>query len=109
MRDAAGMTSDVDLIVLTDEPEKYCGSDDWLAAFGAVDVVRRQQWGPYVTEVRLVRRSGLEIEVDVTARAWANTDPVDAGTRRVVTDGMRVLHDPQAVLAALQKACGQTR
>jgi predicted nucleotidyltransferase len=105
-RDAARMTSDVDLVVLTDAPETYLENDEWLAAFGPVDVVRRQQWGPYLTEVRLARPSGLEVEVGITALAWASTDPVDAGTRGVVADGMRILHDPQDTLAKLQKACG---
>jgi predicted nucleotidyltransferase len=104
-RDAARMTSDVDLVVLTDAPEKYLENDHWLAAFDAVDVVRRQQWGPYLTEVRLARPSGLEVEVGITALAWASTDPLDAGTRGVVADGMRILHDPQDTLAKLQKAC----
>jgi hypothetical protein len=58
---------------------------------------------------RLARPSRLEVELGITARAWVNTDPVDAGTRRVVTDGLRILHDPQAIFAALQKACRQTR
>ncbi|WUJ73984.1 GNAT family N-acetyltransferase [Kribbella soli] len=104
-RDAARMTSDVDLVLLTDVPEKYLADDDWLEAFGAVSVVRRQQWGPYLTEVRIARSSGLEIELGVTATAWANLDPVDAGTRRVVSDGMRILHDPDGIFADLQRAC----
>ncbi|WP_350279852.1 GNAT family N-acetyltransferase [Kribbella sp. HUAS MG21] len=105
-RDAARMTSDVDLIVLTDSPSTYLESDDWLGAFGAVAVVRREQWGPQVREVRIQRASGLEVEVDITATAWAATDPVDPGTRRVVTDGVRVLYDPDRLLAGLVRACG---
>ncbi|MGW0581883.1 hypothetical protein ACWD25_39455 [Streptomyces sp. NPDC002920] len=37
---------------------------------------------------------------------WARTDPVDAGARRVVTGGARVLHDPAGALAALIRVCG---
>jgi mutator protein MutT len=104
-RDAARMTSDVDLVVLTDTPEKYLRSDDWLADFGADSVVRRQQWGPHLSEVRFARPSGLEVEMGITARAWASIDPVDEGTRRVVTDGLRVLYDPEDIFAGLQIAC----
>ncbi len=39
------------------------------------------------------------------ATAWAGTEPVDPGTRRVVTDGVRVLHDPEQLLADLVRAC----
>ena len=35
-RDAARMSSDVDLVVLTDAPSRYLENDDWLAAFDAV-------------------------------------------------------------------------
>ncbi|MFD7153400.1 GNAT family N-acetyltransferase [Kribbella sp. NPDC059898] len=104
-RGAAGMTSDLDVVVLTDVPERYLGNDDWLEVFGAVRVVRRQQWGPHLTAVRIQRASGLEVEVGITATAWASTDPVDPGTRSVVTDGVRVLHDPEQLFAALVRAC----
>lgn len=96
----------MDLVVLTDKPERYVGSDDWLGTFGAVSVVRRQEWGAYLTEVRLQRASGLEVEVGVTATAWAATSPVDPGTRRVITDGVRVLHDPEGLFTTLVRSCG---
>jgi hypothetical protein len=38
----------------------------------------------------------------------AATDPVDEGTRRVVTDGMSVVFDPKGVLAGLLDACGRS-
>ncbi len=54
---------------------------------------------------RLIMPSGLEVEVAVGRPSWAATAPVERGTRRVVNDGMRVLHDPQGLLARLQAAC----
>ena len=38
----------------------------------------------------------------VVDASWARIDPIDDGTRRVVTDGMRVLVDKRALLAALR-------
>jgi len=52
-----------------------------------------QQWGA-IAERRIVLPSGLEVEVGIGPLSWAQIDPVDAGTRRVVTDGCRILHDP---------------
>ena len=52
-----------------------------------------------------MRPSGLELEIGITATAWAATAPVDPGTRRVVTEGIRVLHDPEHLLAGLVRAC----
>ena len=48
--------------------------------------------------------SGLEVELDVGTPAWASVDPVDPGTRKVVSDGMRVLHDPDGLPAGLVEA-----
>lgn len=61
---------------------------------------RIEAWGP-LTERRLLLEDGLEVEVGIAEPAWAATDPVDPGTRRVVTDGLRILHDPDGRLAAL--------
>jgi uncharacterized protein len=107
-RGAARPDSDLDLVVLTTHPDRYLAGDDWTAALGATRVLRTQAWGPLV-ERRLLLDGGLELEVGVTQPVWAATDPVDAGTRRVVTDGMRILHDPDGRLAALANAvAGQT-
>lgn len=102
-RGAQHMASDVDIVVLTSDPQRYIDTDDWLNGLdglGAAETVRTQEWGP-VTERRLRKPSGLEVEFGFTAAAWAATGPVDAGTRRVATDGMRPLWDPDGVLADL--------
>ena len=35
--------------------------------------------------------------------AWAATEGLAAGTRKVVAGGLRILHDPRGVLTALQR------
>jgi uncharacterized protein len=75
-----------------------------VTELGAAKVVRTQALGP-LTERRLLLPSGLELEVGVVLPLWASTDPVDAGTRRVVTDdGMRILYGPEHWFAALAAA-----
>ena len=100
-RGAERMSSDVDLVVLTTSPESYIQSEDWLSDFGDPPVVRTQEWGGMLTERRVRLDSGLEIEFGFTRPAWSAVDPVDAGTRRVVSDGMRPLYDPVSSLAML--------
>lgn len=107
-RGAERMDSDVDLIVMTDDVEPYVRGEEWISAFGGRSVIRTQQWGPLLTERRLLRESGLEVEVGLVMRAWANTDPIDEGTRPVVLDGMRVLYDPEGILTSFQQACGDS-
>lgn len=69
--------SDVDVVLLTDSPESCTHRDDWLPEVGGV---------------------GLEIDVGIGTPAWASVDPLDDGTRRVASDGMRILHDPDRLL-----------
>lgn len=107
-RGGARTDSDVDLVVLTTGRDRYLGDDDWPAELGATRVLGTRAWGP-LTERRLQLEGGLEVEVGLTEPAWAATDPVDPGTRRVVTDGMRILHDPDGRLAALAAAATRNR
>lgn len=107
-RGSARTDSDVDLVVLTTASDRYLSDDEWSAALGATRVLPTQAWGP-LTERRLLLEDGLEVEVGLTDPAWAATDPVDPGTLRVVTDGMRILHDPDGRLAALAAAAIRDR
>jgi hypothetical protein len=62
--------------------------DSWFTTFGAVTLVRREDFG-LIQERRLRRDDdGLEIEIGIGGRDWATIDPIDAGTARVVRDGM---------------------
>ena len=46
---------------------------------------------------------GLEIEYNFSTPSWASL-PVDAGTRRVLNDGVKILYDPTGLLDALRNA-----
>jgi predicted nucleotidyltransferase len=103
-RGAARPDSDVDLVLLSTATARYADGDAWARELSLGELVRVQTWGP-VTEWRYVTLSGLEVEVGVASPGWARTDPVDEGTRRVVTDGARPLYDPAGILGALIQAC----
>jgi predicted nucleotidyltransferase len=102
--DEARMDSDVDLVVLTDAQQSYLHDERWVAELGGLRVVRTAPWGP-LTERRFVLPTGLEVEVGIAPKAWAATDPIDWGTRRVVDDGMCIIHDPGELLSRLAIAC----
>ncbi|MEU5182257.1 nucleotidyltransferase domain-containing protein [Streptomyces longwoodensis] len=103
-RGAARPDSDVDLVLLTTDPSRYLLEDAWVADLRLGEVIRTRSWGP-VTERRCRTASGLEVELALGPPEWARTGPVGPGTRRVVADGARVLHDPAGVLAALVAVC----
>jgi len=102
-RGTAVPDSDVDLIVLADDPGGCADDPSWLDALGVAGPVRVGEWGP-LSERRGVTPEGVEVEVCFGPPAWAATDPVDPGTARVVADGLRVVHDPGEHLAALLAA-----
>jgi uncharacterized protein len=99
------MDSDVDLVVLTDDKERYIADVRWVpdAVGEAAELVRTEDWGP-LTERRVALPSGLEVEFGFVSPSWASVDPVDPGTARVVRDGWSPLVDPERVLARLGAA-----
>ncbi|MCX5115274.1 nucleotidyltransferase domain-containing protein [Streptomyces sp. NBC_00378] len=103
-RNAARPDSDIDIVLLTTDQTQYF-NNTWADELALGELVRTQAWGP-ITERRYATTSGLEVEIGIGSPEWAKTDPVDPGTRRVVTDGARLLHDPAGVLASLIQTCG---
>lgn len=100
-RDAAREGSDVDLVILTSRVDRYLRDHGWVSMFGKVTECRREDYGR-VTSVRAYYESGLEVEYGFSTPDWAAA-PIDAGTWRVVSDGMKVLHDPQGIMARVQQ------
>ena len=105
----ARTNSDIDLVVLATAPAVLRADTSWLEAIAWSSVgLRIANWDDEDYGVVWSRRvrlsSGAELEISFAPVAWALTDPVDAGTRRVVSDGCRILHDPDGLLAHLCRA-----
>ena len=97
-RSGEGMASDVDVVVLTARMDAYACGTGWFERLRpGSSLVRTATWGP-VHEQRWRLRSGLVVELDLAPVSWADV-PLDAGTRRVLGDGHRILHDPYGTLA----------
>jgi hypothetical protein len=100
------MASDVDLVILTEQPECYDPAERWLQALRpGARLVRTAARGP-VQEQRYRLRSGLLVEVGVTSPDWAHV-PLDPGTARVLSDGHRVLYDPHTTMTRAGTALGK--
>jgi hypothetical protein len=95
-RYAARPDSDIDLVLLTTNRSQY-SDHAWTDDLALGKLIRTQSWGP-ISERRFATASGLEVEINIGSPDWAQTNPVDPDTRRVVTDGARPLHDPDSVL-----------
>jgi predicted nucleotidyltransferase len=44
-RDASGRDSDVDLVLLTDQPTLHTDADEWVKELGGVGLVKTRSWG----------------------------------------------------------------
>jgi predicted nucleotidyltransferase len=96
-RGEARWDSDIDLVLLAEDPQKYLGDAGWPEQFGPV--LRRQtEYYALVTSVRVWYAGGREVEFGWTSRAWA-AEPLEEGTRRVIQDGMRVIFERGTILS----------
>ena len=100
-RETANETSDVDLVVITNDPQKYITDTEWTRVFGTVITKNVEDYGK-VTSLRVWYESGLEIEYGFTTRDWVQT-PLDKGTKRIVNDGMRVLFEKEVLISPHEK------
>ena len=95
------MGSDVDLVLLADDVEDHLESLDFVSAITPRGmVVRSEAVGP-LHEHRVRMPGGLLGEFGIAAPGWIE-QPVDPGTRRVVSDERKILYDQGLVSAALE-------
>ncbi len=102
-RGAARADSDVDLVILLGDRQRYLEDAGWTGQFGTALSLAREDSGA-VQSLRVRYADGLEVEFGLASGEWAATEPVDEGTRRVAADGLRILFDPHGRLARLMAA-----
>jgi predicted nucleotidyltransferase len=97
-RHAATPESDVDLVLLARQPRRYLDDTGWARRFGPL---RDQRVEDYVrlVSLRVWYADGLEVEYGLTDPTWAAA-PLDAGTARVIGDGLRVLFEREPLLSS---------
>ncbi len=98
-RGTASTTSDVDLMIITDDPLRYIEDTNWLHTFGIVLRDQREEYG-LVTSIRTWYDNGFEVEFGLTSSAWLN-DPLDEGTVQILKDGFHVLFEREPLFSSL--------
>lgn len=111
-RDAARPDSDIDLMLLTSDPEGYRRDRSWLLdldwalvglpVIGWRDADYGAVWSRHITLA-----DAVEVEFSFALPDWAATTPVDFGTRRVASDGLRILYDPHHLFANLMSVLAE--
>lgn len=100
-RSAATDTSDIDLVVIARQPERYLHDTAWTHHFGPVQRQQVEHYG-HLTSLRVWYGDGREVEYGLTDERWAAL-PLDAGTRQVIAGGLRVLFERGPLLSVLQR------
>ena len=102
-RGSARPDSDIDIVVVVDDPETYLNDTTWTSMFGNVARAVVENWGS-VTSLRVFYSGGPEVEFGFTTDAWCHLPP-DPGTRAVIQAGCVILFDRAQTLSALVEAC----
>jgi hypothetical protein len=105
--------SDIDLMLLATDPDGFRADTTWVGQIDwhAIDI-RPRKWQDEEYGTAWSRRVWLadrrwQVELTFASLSWANTDPPDSGTRRVISDGCRILHDPDELSSRLCEAIGR--
>jgi GrpB-like predicted nucleotidyltransferase (UPF0157 family)/GNAT superfamily N-acetyltransferase len=98
-RGSASSTSDIDLVILAGEPERFLTDATWVETFGTPAAVSREGYGN-VTSLRVQYQNAVDVEFGFTTMRWAEV-PVDPGTQDVISGGMRVLVERGPILSRL--------
>ena len=111
-RGTARPDSDLDLLILANNPEQYQSDQNWLYQIALPDPFRviSSKSVPYgvVWSCHALLDPAAELELTFGALDWASTDPIDAGSRRVISDGFRMIVDKdgrlQRIVDAVKKS-----
>jgi predicted nucleotidyltransferase len=96
--DTATDDSDIDLIMLVYQPDRYLKDTNWVSQFGSVNEKKIEHYGK-VTSIHVWYSNGREVEFGITNQNWV-TPPLDDGTQQVINNGMKVLFEREALLSA---------
>jgi predicted nucleotidyltransferase len=99
-RGVAGPESDIDLVILSEQPTRLVTDSAWTRTFGTVIREAREDWGRLIS-LRVWYVGGPEVEFGITDVQWAHRD--DETTLAVLRGGARVLFDRDGLLEFLQR------
>jgi len=95
-------TSDIDLMIVTNQKKELLDNTSFYAEFGKVMKKKIEYYGE-CTSIRVFYSNGLEVEFGFVNHSWLNV-PLDKGTRAVLVDGYSVLYDREGIFPKIVKA-----
>jgi predicted nucleotidyltransferase len=89
--------SDVDLVIITETPQKYISNTEWTRVFGKPITKKVEKYGK-LTSLRIWYESGLEIEYGFATREWIEKVS-ENDLKQITNDGLRVLFEKEKLLS----------
>ena len=89
--------SDVDLVIITETPQRYITNTEWTRVFGKSIAQEVEEYGK-LTSLRVWYESGLEIEYGFTTREWVQSLS-EKDIKQITNDGLRVLFEKEKILS----------
>lgn len=96
-REELDKDADVDLVIITETPQKYMTDTEWTRVFGKA-ITKKVEKYEKITSLRIWYESGLEIEFGFTTREWIQT-MTNEELKQTKTDGLRVLFEKEKLLS----------
>jgi uncharacterized protein len=106
-RGTAGPDSDIDFMLLATDPDTFradlmwVDQIDWHRIDAHPQKWQDEDYGLAWSRRVWLARAFMPVELTFAPLSWANADPPDAGTQRVISGGCRILYDPDSLLAQL--------
>ncbi|WP_168413093.1 nucleotidyltransferase domain-containing protein [Bacillus salacetis] len=94
--------SDVDLVIITTDKKAVMRAVFSDFVYETIIRFQIEEWGPYLSSLRIVYDNGLEVEFGVTTVDWVK-EPLDSGTKNVVKDGFRSLLDKEGLFGEINQ------
>jgi predicted nucleotidyltransferase len=89
--------SDVDLVIITETPQKYISNTEWTRVFGKPITKKVEKYGK-LTSLRIWYENGLEIEYGFATREWIEKVS-ENDLKQITNDGLRVLFEKEKLLS----------
>lgn len=102
--------SDLDVLIIAQDQGSLRRNQKWIGELKYSDAGFRYvdhesvQYGP-VWSAHIKLEPEADLELTFAGENWTSVHPLDPGTRRVVTDGFKILVDKDGVLQSLHNAC----
>lgn len=98
-RGKARADSDIDVVMICSNPSKLLKEINWINQFGEVLKFNIENWN-MVQSIRTYYKNGTEVEFAITSKKWTAL-PVDAGTKKVISNGAKIILDKDHLLKKL--------